>query len=306
MKSLTYFKAMADITRLRLYHLLLHHEMSVNEIVAHMGMGQSRISRHLKILTDCGLLACRRDGVWAFYSAAKEGDGALVADLMASLSKDDPLIQADLVRAEAVIRDRRLRRLKFFNEIAPQWEHLKVDIIGDFDLNEALMADIRPCRMAVDLGCGTGALMTRLAERVETVVGVDSSANMLKEAEARLQALGGGFDLRLGELEHLPMGDGEVELAVISLALHHLDNPRVALKESGRVVAPGGRLLIAEFEQHADESLRDRFGDRWLGFSEGELHAWLAEAGFAPESTRRFPLERGPSVMICQAVRALS
>lgn len=306
MKSLTYFKAMADITRLRLYHLLLHHEMSVNEIVAHMGMGQSRISRHLKILTDCGLLACRRDGVWAFYSAAKEGDGALVADLMASLSKDDPLIQADLVRAEAVIRDRRLRRLKFFNEIAPRWEHLKVDIIGDFDLNEALMADIRPCRMAVDLGCGTGALMTRLAERVETVVGVDSSANMLKEAEARLQTLGGGFDLRLGELEHLPMGDGEVELAVISLALHHLDNPRVALKESGRVVAPGGRLLIAEFEQHADESLRDRFGDRWLGFSEGELLSWLADAGFAPESIRRFPLERGPSVMICQAVRALS
>ncbi|BCS97884.1 ArsR family transcriptional regulator [Desulfoluna limicola] len=304
MKSLIYFKAMADSTRIRLYHILLHHEMSVNEIVALMDMGQSRISRHLKILTDCGLLTCRRDGVWAFYSAEKEGAGALVASMVESLSKDDSLIQEDLKRAEAVIRDRRLRRLKFFDDIAPRWEHLKADIIGDFDLNEALMAEIPSCQMAVDLGCGSGALMTRLAERVEQVVGVDSSPNMLKEAEKRLRVLGGGFDLRLGELEHLPMGDGEVDLAVISLALHHLDDPRLALKESCRVVAEGGHLLIAEFEQHGDESLRDRFGDRWLGFSEGEILSWLNEAGFTLESTRRFSPARGPAVMICQAVRA--
>ncbi len=249
--------------------------MSVNEIVTLMGMGQSRISRHLKILTDCGLLVCRRDGVWAFYSADKQGDGALVAPMVESLSREDPQIQEDLKHADAVIRDRRLRRLKFFNDIAPRWEHLKADLIGDFDLNEALMADIRPCRMAVDLGCGSGALMIRLAERVEKVVGVDSSPNMLKEAEKRLQGLGAGFDLRLGELEHLPMGNSEVDLAIISLALHHLDDPRLALNESCRVVAEGGRLLIAEFEQHADESLRDRFGDRWLGFSEEELLSWL-------------------------------
>jgi SAM-dependent methyltransferase len=303
MKSLIYFKAMADSTRIRLYLILLHHEMSVNEIVTLMGMGQSRISRHLKILTDCGLLVCRRDGVWAFYSAETKGDGALVASMVESLSMEDPQIQADLKHVEAVIRDRRLRRLKFFDDIAPRWEHLKADIIGDFDLNEALMAEILPCRMAVDLGCGSGTLMALLAERVGKVVGVDSSPNMLKEAEKRLQDLGGGFDLRLGELEHLPMGNGEVDLAIISLALHHLDDPRLALKESCRVVAAGGRLLIAEFEQHADESLRDRFGDRWLGFSEEELLSWLSEAGFVLESTRRFSPTRGPAVVICQAVR---
>ncbi|VFQ44076.1 ArsR/SmtB family transcription factor [Desulfoluna butyratoxydans] len=304
MKSLIYFKAMADSTRIRLYHILLHHEMSVNEIVGLMGMGQSRISRHLKILTDCGLLSCRRDGVWAFYSAANEGAGALVATLVESLSQGESLMEDDLARAEAIVFERRLRRQKFFDDIAPRWEHLKVDLIGDFDLNEALMADIRPCSTAVDLGCGTGALMARLSERVSQVVGVDSSSNMLKEAEKRLQALGGGFDLRLGELEHLPMGDGEADLAVISLALHHLDNPRLALNESGRVVADGGRLLVAEFGQHADESLRDRFGDRWLGFSEAELLGWIREAGFAVESTRHFAPARGPAVMICQAVKA--
>ena len=304
MKSLIYFKAMADSTRIRLYHILLHHEMSVNEIVGLMDMGQSRISRHLKILTDCGLLSCRRDGVWAFYSAANEGAGALVATLVESLSQGEALMEDDLARAEAIVFERRLRRQKFFDDIAPRWEHLKVDLIGDFDLNEALMADIRPCSTAVDLGCGTGALMARLSERVSQVVGVDSSSNMLKEAEKRLQALGGGFDLRLGELEHLPMGDGEADLAVISLALHHLDNPRLALNESGRVVADGGRLLVAEFGRHADESLRDRFGDRWLGFSEAELLAWIREAGFAVESTRHFAPARGPAVMICQAVKA--
>lgn len=303
MKSLIYFKAMADSTRIRLYHILLHHEMSVNEIVTLMNMGQSRISRHLKILTDCGLLTCRRDGVWAFYAAQGDGDGAQMAALVVSLSVGDAQIQADLSRAEAVIRDRRMRRLQFFDDIAPRWEHLKADIIGDFDLNEALMGEIHPCRKAADLGCGSGALMTRLAECVETVVGVDSSPNMLKEAEKCLKGVGGGFDLRLGELEHLPMGDGEVDLAIISLALHHLDDPRLALMESCRVVAEGGRLLIAEFEQHADESLRDRFGDRWLGFSEGELLGWLCDAGFTLESLRRFSPTKGPVVMICQAKR---
>ena len=303
MKSLIYFKAMADSTRIRLYHTLLHHEMSVNEIVSLMEMGQSRISRHLKILTDCGLLTCRRDGVWAFYSADRKGDGAQMAGLVEALSLEDDQIQGDLKRAQAVIRARRLQRLQFFDDIAPRWEHLKADIIGDFDLNAALMDGLQPCRVAVDLGCGSGALMTRLSEHVERVVGVDSSSNMLKEAEKRLQDIGGGFDLRLGELEHLPLGDGEADLAVISLALHHLDDPRLALTESCRVVTEGGHLLIAEFEQHADESLRDRFGDRWLGFSEGELRGWICDAGFALESIRRFSPAKGPVVMICQAKR---
>ncbi len=303
MKSLIYFKAMADSTRIRLYHILLHHEMSVNEIVTLMDMGQSRISRHLKILTDCGLLTCRRDGVWAFYAAERDGDGAQMATLVESLVVGESQVRDDNLRADAVIRDRRLKRLQFFDDIAPRWEHLKADIIGDFDLNEALMREIQPCRKAVDLGCGSGTLMTRIAQRVAMVVGVDSSPNMLKEAEKSLQGVTQGFDLRLGELEHLPMGDGEVDLAVISLALHHLDDPRLALTESSRVVADGGRLLIAEFEQHADESLRDRFGDRWLGFSEGELLGWIGDAGFTLESLHRLSPAKGPVVMICQARR---
>lgn len=303
MKSLACFKALADQTRLRLYHILMHHELSVGEMVSLMEMGQSRISRHLKILTDCGLLVCRRDGVWAFYSAEKEAATQVVRAMVQSLDEEDAQVKEDLRLAELAIQERRQKRLRFFNEIAPSWDRLKADIIGDFDLNHALMARIHPCAKSVDLGCGTGALMGQMAERVSEVVGVDSSPNMLKEAEKRLQNTDGAFDLRLGELEHLPMGDGEVDLAVISLALHHLDKPELAVKESARVVSEGGRLLVAEFERHEDESLRDRFGDRWLGFSAEELTQWMVAADFSNIKFERYPVANGPGLLLFECYK---
>ena len=303
MKSLACFKALADQTRLRLYHILMHHELSVGEMVSLLEMGQSRISRHLKILTDCGLLVCRRDGVWAFYSAEKGDKTHAVASMVASLDKGDSQVRADLRKAEAALQDRREKRRHFFNEIAPTWDLLKADIIGTFDLNGAFMERISSCRKSVDLGCGTGALMGQMADRVSEVVGVDSSPNMLKEAASRLKKLPGVFDLRLGELEHLPMGDAEVDLAIISLALHHLDKPELAVKESARVVASGGRLLVAEFERHKDESLRDRFGDRWLGFSVEELIQWMQSAGFGDVRFERFPVPNGPGLLLFECCR---
>ena len=292
MNSLAYFKALADSTRIRIYHVLLDHELSVNELVSLLGTGQSRVSHHVKILADAGLLACRRSGVWAFYSAEKGEDLALFNEAVRDMFRKETDLLDDLAHAEQIIADRSVVTRQFFNTIAPRWDDLKKEILGPFDINRAISLDLSPVSVAVDLGCGTGELMGFLMEKARHVIGVDSSQKMLDEARKRFVDAHGAADLRLGELEHLPMKDGEADLAVISLALHHLSKPEDAVREAFRILKPGGRLVVAEFAQHADETLRKHYGDRWLGLSKEEVTDWLAGCGFALEGVTPHSLLR--------------
>ena len=135
MKTLEYFKALSDITRLRLLNILIHYELSVNEIVSLMEMGQSRISRHLKILMEAGFLECRRDGAWAFYFISHQGQGRELINAIRYLLDKEPFFDEDLLRAEHIVQDRSLKTMQFFNQIAFKWDLLKRKILGDFDLN---------------------------------------------------------------------------------------------------------------------------------------------------------------------------
>ncbi|GAB6095805.1 metalloregulator ArsR/SmtB family transcription factor [Desulfatiferula olefinivorans] len=280
MNALMCFKALSDSTRIRIYNVLLRWELSVNELVGLMDMGQSRISRHLKILTDAGLLTCRRNGVWAFYSAVREGWATSFSEAVSSLFRDDALLQDDLRRAALTVDERSARTRQFFNAIAPRWDVLKSDIMGAFDINAAILEQGEDVDKAADLGCGTGELLVSLAGRARRVIGVDSSPMMLEEARKRFSGQGIAADLRLGELEHLPLKDDEVDLAVISLALHHLSEPVLALCEARRILRDGGRLIVAEFDRHDNEMLRHTYGDRWLGFPREDMDRWIREAGF--------------------------
>jgi ArsR family transcriptional regulator len=292
MNSLNYFKALADSTRIRIFNVLLDHELSVNELVVLTGMGQSGISRHLKILTDAGLLVCRRNGVWAFYSADKTLKTATFGQAVRSFSGEDPSLNGDLERAEALIRDRQVVTRQFFNTIAHKWDALKSDILGSFDINGAITGHLAEVGSAVDLGCGTGELLWILKKKARHVIGVDSSPKMLDEARKRFGNGNGGVDLRLGELEHLPLKDGEADLSVISLALHHLSDPLAAIREAHRILKTPGTLIIAEFERHEDETLRKEYGDRWLGISRYEVEDWLARCGFSTVRVMVHPLEK--------------
>ncbi len=288
---LPWFKALADETRLRLVRVLSRHELSVGEIVTVLGLGQSRVSRHLGILVGCGLLTSRREGAWTFYAVAAAGPAAaFLACLAPYLDAAGP--KEDLLAVDEVLRQRRLETRRFFNAIAPDWTDLRREVLGEVD-PAALVRQVMPegVSRAADLGCGPGEMLPVLAERAGTVIGVDSSPSMLSLAERRTAGL--PVSVRMGELEHLPMADGEVDFAVICLTLHHLPDPAAALAEARRVLAPTGRLVVIDFTSHEDEAMRRRFGDRWLGFSREKLVDWLGRAGFVLADWSEHPVNKG-------------
>jgi ubiquinone/menaquinone biosynthesis C-methylase UbiE len=303
MDTLLYFKALADATRIRLVNTLIHQELSVNEIVVLMNMGQSGISRHLKILTDAEILKCRRDGVWAFYSVSDKSATRKFIKSIQYLFKKDPALKQDLIRASHMIEERNVRTRQFFNSIATDWDLLKKEIIGDFDLNISISKEIEPCSTVVDLGCGTGELMIHLKQKAQKVIGVDSSARMLEETKKRLLVENGVPDLRLGELEHLPLSDGEAECAIISMVLHHISAPVIAIAETYRILQPGGTLIIADLDKHNNEALRKSYGDRWLGFHPDEIKDFLQTTGLTLTSHKSHSLGKKLAINIFKSVK---
>jgi ArsR family transcriptional regulator len=304
--ALQYLKALSDRTRLRWARVLQYYELSVNELVHLLGMGQSRISRHLKILADAGLLTWRRDGLWVFYRAAENGSAFLAA--LAPFLEEDPAASADMDMAARIIEDRALRTRQFFNAIAEDWDALNREVLGDFDLAGAVCAALpAECGVAADLGCGTGAVLDRMRLHVRELIGVDGSPRMLELARRRFAASGenGGDEarvsLRIGELEHLPLRDGEAHFACINLVLHHLSEPLPALKEIRRILRPGGLLLATDFDKHGNERMRKDYGDRWLGFDENMLHDMCLTAGFAPRRTTRRSVDKGLHILLVLA-----
>lgn len=304
MKLLTQTKALADETRLRLLGVLAVHELNVGEIVQVLDMGQSRISRHLKILMDAGLVACQRHGLWAFYSSSSaNGSGTLLCAVLEGL-KDLPEHRQDLERAAQVLNDRRLSTTRFFDSVASDWNRLSREMLGDFDLGPAIIKSLAASEKGtvVDLGCGPGLLLGHLAKAAGRVIGVDNSPRML-DAAGKLLPEGPEVSLRIGDLEHLPLRDGEADAAIMSLVLHHLPAPQQGVAEMGRVVRPGGRAVLAEFLLHDNEALRTRYGDRWLGFAPDDLHLWLERAGFHELSCERHPVNLGLTLMLITARR---
>ena len=290
-KTLSALRALADDTRLRFYNILSHQELNVNEIVRVMAMGQSRVSRHLKILTEAGLLTSRRDGLWVYYSTNEAEEVETLGSAVRALVEREPSIRADLLRTQEIVRERSRRTQQFFDSIAGSWEDLKREIYGEFDLNAEIMRHVNESGTVVDVGCGTGDLIDLLQNKADRVIGVDSSPGMLEQARHRFEGQN-RIELRLGEVEHLPLSDSEADLAVMNMVLHHLSQPEGAIREVGRTLKPGDPFLIAELEKHDLDSMREAFGDRWLGFDRRDVQRWLKSAGFTLTDEMGFELNR--------------
>ncbi len=300
-------KALADETRLRLAGILRRFELNVGELVAVMGMSQPRISRHLKILVEAGLVDCRREGLWAFYCAASTGPGSEVLGTSAGFM-DTPEFAADARRAAAAVRERVQATRRFFDAVAGRWRDLAREVLGELDLPGVIASRVPEGAAVADLGCGPGELLERLSGSACLVIGVDNSPRMLELAGQRLngkvsQGSQAGVSLRLGDLTHLPLREGEAHAAVFSMVLHHLPDPVAALSEARRVLCPGGRLIIADFDRHENEAMRVLYGDARLGLDRQQLRTWLEEAGFMPGPVELYPANQGLQVLIAEAAR---
>ena len=291
MTTVTIFKALADETRLRLLRILLHHELSVNELVSILKMGQSRISRHLRVLSDAGLTTFRRAGLWVFYQANQDADVQKFQKPLAPYLDRIPEAPEDTVETNRILEEKNAKTQHFFNSVAENWDNLNKKILGSYDLPKTVCEAIPDiCGLAVDLGCGTGAVLLRMLSRARNVVGVDGSQAMLDICHRRFEELPEAatrISLRIGSLEHLPLRDQEADFASINLVLHHLEVPSEALAEARRILNSRGRLFISDFLHHNDESMRVTYGDRWLGFEEGKLAIMLHNAGFTRTHIRK-------------------
>jgi ArsR family transcriptional regulator len=299
MEAITYFKALADETRLRVLNLLYKKELNVNEIVSILSMGQSRISRHLKILSDSSLIISRKDGLWVFYKANDSSFSGDLIRLIDSKVKNEEIFLLDIFRLENYIKESGEKGKEYFNKVASDWKKIRGEILGDLNLNSEIVKFAGKCRCTADLGCGNGELVELLLAKSEKVIGVDRSSGMLDEAGKYLKSSGEtGFDLRLGELAHLPIRDSETDCAVINMVLHYLDDPSAAVAEARRVIKSGGRLLITELDSHGDESLRNNYGHRWLGFPRDTVKSWLDGNGFLFKKSKSFRAAKGLSVVL--------
>lgn len=275
------FKAFADPCRLRLTAVLLRGELTVQELTRIMGMGQSRISRHLKILTEAGVLSVKRQGTWSYYRAGEEN--AFFCAMRPAFERELeqlPERHQDLAALAAVLEERRKKNLEFFDRHARQWDTLARTLLPIPEYQERLLALIPTVARLLEIGVGTGALLPELKSRAAEVIGVDHSPAMLEEARRRLSEAGKkGIELRLGEMTHLPLMDGGAGCVVANMVLHHAADPLAVLKEMVRVLEPGGAVVLADLARHEREWAREQLADQWLGFEENELRSWFGSAG---------------------------
>src|SRR5437867_4357449 len=280
--TLKSLRALSDATRLRIVALLEKDELSVNELQEITRMGQSRISTHLGLLQDAGLVQSRREGKRTFYKLNPQADGAVGEFIQLAIRGAKELAEhgSDQINLKRVINRRREQAQVYFNQIAGRFDR----VYGPGRSWQAfghLLLRILPPLVVADLGSGEGLLSELLARRCKRVVAVDNSEKIVAfgAAKARKNNLK-NLEFRLGDLENPRIEPSSVDLAILSQALHHAEQPGQAIASVHKMVKPGGQIMILDLARHNFERAHELYGDRWLGFPESDLHRWLEEAGF--------------------------
>lgn len=300
--------ALSDLTRDRLLLLIEGQELTVTELCSVLQLPQSTVSRHLKALADSGWVTSRSEGTSRLYAMApdtRQGATRRLWLLVREQVAESRVAAQDHRRLQGVLAARRTRSQEFFSSAAGQWDRMREELFGRAVHLQAIGGLLDPDWVIGDLGCGTGAMTAALAPYVARVVAVDNSAAMLNAARRRL-AGARGVELRRGDLEALPLADAELDAAVLTLVLPYLPDPGRVLLDVGRVVRPGGRVLVTDVLPHDRESYRQQLGHQWLGFSEAQMTGWLTAAGFGGlrfHALTPAPEAKGPALFVARAAR---
>ncbi|MEQ1649681.1 MAG: metalloregulator ArsR/SmtB family transcription factor [Hyphomicrobiaceae bacterium] len=297
-------KAAAEPTRLRILALLAEGELNVKDLTRILGQSQPRISRHLKLLAEAGLVERSREGSWVYFRLPVAPMPAanplrvpetLAARLLGALASDDAVLVRDRQRAEAVKREREEAAQTYFESQAGDWDRIRVLHVEDAKVERAMRETLGagPFEMLVDLGTGTGRILELFQDQYRRGIGLDLNPAMLAYARTKLDRGGVGHaQVRQGDIYDVPFDDGVAQAVIIHQILHFLVDPARAVMEAARIVAPGGQLLIVDFAPHELEFLREAHAHERLGFSRQVVSQWLADAGLDVEKTLDLAPER--------------
>ncbi len=306
-------RAAAEPTRLRILALLAREELAVLELCRILGQSQPRVSRHLKLLAEAGLVERFPDGAWVFYRLTRGvAQRGFADEALAMIAAEDATLAADASRLAGVAEGRAAQAGAYFARNAERWDEIRSLYTAEAAVEAAIleMAGPGPFERLVDLGSGTGRMLTLLGDRARTSIGLDLSRQMLNIARSHVASAGlASCELRHGDILATGLPEGEADLVVVHQVLHYLSDPAAAAAEAARLTAPGGRVIIVDFAPHDLEFLRVEHQHRRLGFSDVEIAGWLRAAGLGDMDVETLPPQdetgsgRGLTVKIWRGAR---
>ncbi len=276
-------RAVAEATRVRILFILSHGEFNVSELTQILGQSQPRVSRHLKLMVEAGLVDRHKEGNWVLFRMHEDDlGGALSHAIVSMLPAHDGALTRDLARLEEVKRQRADLAANYFSSNAANWEKLRSLHVREEDVEQAMQRIIGSGKIksVIDLGTGTGSILSLFAAQASQVTGIDLSREMVAIARSNLERKQlRHAQIRQGDIYALPFANASADLVTIHQVLHFLEEPGRAIVEAKRILAPDGRLLIVDFAPHDYEELRSEHAHRRLGLSTDQLNGWLNRAG---------------------------
>jgi ubiquinone/menaquinone biosynthesis C-methylase UbiE/DNA-binding transcriptional ArsR family regulator len=296
-------KAAGEGTRLRLLALLADGDHSVKDLTEILEQSQPRVSRHLKLLADAGLIQRYAEGAWAYYGLAQHGEGAAVARwLIGRLDAQGVERQRDIARQSAVRSTQQAQASEYFAQVADSWDLLRTLHVPEQAVEAAVVEALegRVVDLLVDLGTGTGRMLEVLSPCYRRGVGIDSSREMLAVARSHLASAGiVHAQARLGDIAELDPAIGPADIVMLHQVLHYFDDPGRMLAEARRLLKPGGEMLIVDFAPHDLEFLRTEHAHRRLGLSQQQMSGWAEGAGLRVAAIREFPATDDNGLTVC-------
>lgn len=302
-------KAIGEETRLRILALCARDQINVSDLTQILGQSQPRVSRHLKLLTDAGLLERFREGPFAYFRLRRDSETSKLAEAVIHLlPQGERGLESDRRRLQALKEQREHRIANYFRENAPEWHRLRSLHIDDSKIERVLVGLLRekPARNLLDIGTGTGRVLEVLAPYFQRGTGIDQSHEMLSLARANLARAGvRNAEVRQGSMYALDLPDESFDVVSLHQVLHYAEDPQAVLDEAARVLQPGGRLLVVDFAPHELVHLQREHAHRHLGFADTQVAAWLSGAGLLVNQPHYLPGEK-LDVMVWAAERPTS